>query len=161
MSLINFESAKRDECKREAPAMEFSFDHLFPTHVNFVGDPWEILSKHLGIIEQNSIINKIMKFLLGIGPGIFAIGYTIGTGSVTAMIKAGSEHGMQLLWVLLLSCLFSWVLIEAYGRYALVTGETALHAFRKRFPRQPSLRAGAHARGFCLHRSGRGVFRRA
>lgn len=82
--------------------------------------------------EKNSILNKIIKFLLGIGPGIFAIGYTIGTGSVTAMIKAGSEHGMQLLWVLLLSCLFSWVLMEAYGRYALVTGETALHAFRKR-----------------------------
>ena len=82
--------------------------------------------------EKNSILNKIMKFLLGIGPGIFAIGYTIGTGSVTTMIKAGSEHGMQLLWVLMLSCLFSWVLIEAYGRYALVTGETALNAFRKR-----------------------------
>ena len=82
--------------------------------------------------EKNSILNKIIKFLLGIGPGIFAIGYTIGTGSVTAMIKAGSKHGMQLLWVLLLSCLFSWVLMEAYGRYALVTGETALHAFRKR-----------------------------
>ncbi|MFK7949964.1 MAG: Nramp family divalent metal transporter [Saprospiraceae bacterium] len=82
--------------------------------------------------QKTSILSKILQFLIGIGPGIFAIGYTIGTGSVTAMIKAGSEHGMQLLWVLLLSCLFSWVLMEAYGRYALVTGETALHAFRKR-----------------------------
>ena len=35
--------------------------------------------------------------LLGIGPGIFAIGYTIGTGSVTSMIVAGSQYGMQLL----------------------------------------------------------------
>lgn len=77
-------------------------------------------------------MSKFFKFLLGIGPGIFAIGYTIGTGSVTAMIKAGSEHGMQLLWVLFLSCLFSWVLMEAYGRYYLVTGETALYGFKKR-----------------------------
>jgi len=61
--------------------------------------------------------NFISRFLSGIGPGIFAIGYTIGTGSVTAMIVSGSEHGMQLLWVLFLSCLFSWVLMEAYGRY--------------------------------------------
>jgi len=76
-------------------------------------------------------LSKFFKFLLGIGPGIFAIGYTIGTGSVTAMIKAGSEHGMQLLWVLFLSCLFSWVLMEAYGRYYLVTGETALFGFKK------------------------------
>jgi len=75
--------------------------------------------------------NSISSFLKGIGPGIFAIGYTIGTGSVTSMIVAGSQFGMQLLWVLFLSCLFSWVLMEAYGRYYLVTGETALFGFKK------------------------------
>ncbi|NET31753.1 MAG: divalent metal cation transporter, partial [Cyanothece sp. SIO1E1] len=47
------------------------------------------------------------------------------------MVVAGSQYGMQLLWVLLLSCLFSWVLMEAYGRYYLVTGETALYSFKK------------------------------
>jgi Mn2+/Fe2+ NRAMP family transporter len=46
------------------------------------------------------------------------------------MTKAGSQYGMQLLWVLALSCLFSWVLMEAYGRYAIVTGETTIHSFR-------------------------------
>ena len=81
--------------------------------------------------EEKSILKKLYLFLLGIGPGIFAIGYTIGTGSVTSMIVAGSSYGMQLLWVLALSCLFSWVLMEAYGRYYLITGETALFAFRK------------------------------
>ena len=60
-----------------------------------------------------------------------AIGYTIGTGSVTSMIVAGNNHGMQLLWVLALSCFFSGILMEAYGRYTLVTGETALYGFRK------------------------------
>ncbi len=76
-------------------------------------------------------MKKILQYLKGIGPGIFAIGYTIGTGSVTAMVVAGSQYGMQLLWVLFFSCLFSWVLMEAYGRYYLVTGETALYSFRK------------------------------
>lgn len=79
------------------------------------------------------MIKKIVQFLVGIGPGFFAIGYTIGTGSVTSMIVAGSQYGMQLLWVLFLSCLFSWVMLEAYGRYYLVTGETALFSFRKHF----------------------------
>ena len=79
-------------------------------------------------------MSKLIKAILGFGPGIFAIGYTIGTGSVTAMIVAGSTYGMQLLWVLLLSCLFSGALIYAYGNFALVTGETALHAFRKYLP---------------------------
>lgn len=76
-------------------------------------------------------MNKLLQHLKAIGPGIFAIGYTIGTGSVTSMVVAGSQYGMQLLWVLLLSCLFSWVLMEAYGRYYLVTGETALYSFKK------------------------------
>jgi len=83
------------------------------------------------VLNTVTMLKKIYQFLLGIGPGIFAIGYTIGTGSVTSMIVAGSSYGMQLLWVLALSCLFSWVLMEAYGRYYLVTGETALFAFRK------------------------------
>ncbi len=81
--------------------------------------------------KEKNLWKKIIGFLLGIGPGIFAIGYTIGTGSVTSMIVAGSSYGMQLLWVLALSCFFSWVLMEAYGRYYLVTNETALYAFRK------------------------------
>jgi Mn2+/Fe2+ NRAMP family transporter len=79
-----------------------------------------------------SFFKKIWLTMLAIGPGIFCIGYTIGTGSVTAMAKAGSEFGMQLLWVLVLSVLFAWVLMEAYGRYAVVTGETAIHSFRKK-----------------------------
>ena len=84
--------------------------------------------------EKKSILKRLYQFLLGIGPGIFAIGYTIGTGSVTSMIVAGSSYGMQLLWVLALSCLFSWVLMEAYGRFYLTTGETALFAIRKHLP---------------------------
>jgi manganese transport protein len=78
------------------------------------------------------MLKRTYQSLSIIGPGIMAIGYTIGTGSVTSMIVAGSRFGMQLLWVLVLSCLFSWVLMEAYGRYYLVTGETALYSFRKR-----------------------------
>ena len=81
--------------------------------------------------KKRSLLQKLLTAVLAFGPGIFAIGYTIGTGSVTSMIVAGSTYGMQLLWVLLLSCLFSGVLIYVYGNYALVTGETALFAFKK------------------------------
>lgn len=76
---------------------------------------------------------KIWLLLLTIGPGIFCIGFTIGTGSITAMTKAGGLYGMQLLWVLALSAFFTWLLMEAYGRYAIVTGDTAIHGFRKNF----------------------------
>lgn len=80
---------------------------------------------------KRSFLKKIIAIVLGFGPGIFAIGYTIGTGSVTSMIVAGSKFNMQLLWVLLLSCFFSGVLMFAYGNYGLLTGETALYGFKK------------------------------
>ncbi|WP_243414933.1 Nramp family divalent metal transporter [Flagellimonas aquimarina] len=80
---------------------------------------------------KKSLSKKVLGLILGFGPGIFAIGYTIGTGSVTSMIVAGSTYGMQLLWVLLLSCFFSGVLIYAYGNYTLISGETALYSFKR------------------------------
>lgn len=81
--------------------------------------------------KKKSLLKRIIAIVLGFGPGIFAIGYTIGTGSVTSMIIAGSKFNMQLLWVLFLSCLFSGVLMFAYGNFALITGETALYGFKK------------------------------
>lgn len=78
-----------------------------------------------------SPFKKFLASILAFGPGIFAIGYTIGTGSVTSMIVAGSRYGMQLLWVLLVSCFFSGILMYTYGNYALISGETALHGFKK------------------------------
>jgi Mn2+/Fe2+ NRAMP family transporter len=82
-------------------------------------------------LSKKSFLKKIIAIILAFGPGIFAIGYTIGTGSVTSMIVAGSKFNMQLLWVLLLSCLFSGILMFVYGNYALITGETALYGFKK------------------------------
>ncbi|MEZ4687016.1 MAG: Nramp family divalent metal transporter [Bacteroidia bacterium] len=79
-------------------------------------------------------MKKLLTFLLAFGPGIFAIGYTIGTGSVTSMIVAGNNFGMDLLWVLFFSCLFSGVLIYVSGSYYLNTGETALFAIRNHVP---------------------------
>lgn len=64
-------------------------------------------------------------------PGIFLLGFNIGTGSVTTMAKAGATYGMSLLWTVLISCIATYIMIKTYGRYTLVTGETALQAFRK------------------------------
>ncbi|MCK0127473.1 Nramp family divalent metal transporter [Erythrobacter sp. F6033] len=64
-------------------------------------------------------------------PGIFLLGFNIGTGSVTTMATAGANYGMTLLWTVLVSCAATYLMIATYGRYTLVTGETALEAFRK------------------------------
>ncbi|NNF35161.1 MAG: Nramp family divalent metal transporter [Saprospiraceae bacterium] len=75
--------------------------------------------------------SRLARWLALFLPGIFLLGFNIGTGSVTAMAKAGATYGMSLLWTIVASCLTTYLLINVYGRYTLVTGETALQAFRK------------------------------
>jgi Mn2+/Fe2+ NRAMP family transporter len=71
---------------------------------------------------------------------VFGIGYTIGTGSVTTMSKAGADYGTELVWVLAGACVFSFVLLEAFGRYSVVTGDTTVHAFRTQLGLGPATR---------------------
>jgi len=78
-----------------------------------------------------TIGEKFAKTLALFLPGIFLLGFNIGTGSVTAMAVAGADYGMSLLWTIIASCFTTFFLITVYGRYTLVTGETALQAFRK------------------------------
>ncbi|MDV7188344.1 Nramp family divalent metal transporter [Lutibacter sp. TH_r2] len=75
--------------------------------------------------------SKFAKWIALFLPGIFLLGLNIGTGSVTTMAKAGAEYGMSLLWTIVASCLTTFFMINLYGKFTLVTGETALQAFRK------------------------------
>ena len=79
---------------------------------------------------NQSFAQKFAKTLGLFLPGIFLLGFNIGTGSVTAMAVAGADYGMSLLWTIVASCLCTFFMINLYGRYTLVTGETALQAFR-------------------------------
>jgi Mn2+/Fe2+ NRAMP family transporter len=82
---------------------------------------------------NKGLLKKTLLGLGAVGPGLFLIGYNIGTGSVTTMAKSGAEHGMSLFWALVLSCLFTYILMVAYGQVTLVTGKTALSSFRASF----------------------------
>ena len=84
--------------------------------------------------EKQSLVKKIGLMLTAVGPGIFMIGYNIGTGSVTNMASAGSRYGMSLFWVLMLSCTFTYVMLVAYGQLTLVTGTTSLQLYKRHLP---------------------------
>ena len=77
--------------------------------------------------ERGGLRKTLALFL----PGIFLLGFNIGTGSVTTMAKAGATYGMSLLWTVLISCAATYIMISVYSRFTLVTGQTALQAFRK------------------------------
>ncbi len=83
---------------------------------------------------------KIRTFIASIMPGIFIIGYNVGTGSVTSMSKAGANFGFDLLWTVLLSCLITYYLIIHFSKYTMVTGETFIQGVKKHI--HPALAIG-------------------
>lgn len=82
---------------------------------------------------NNKLFRRLLIGLSAVGPGLFLIGYNIGTGSVTTMAKAGAEYGMTLFWALVLSAVFTYVLMIAYGKVTIVTGKTALFNIKHQF----------------------------
>jgi manganese transport protein len=84
-------------------------------------------------MANKNLRQRVKLALAAVGPGLFLIGYNIGTGSVTTMAKSGAEHGMSLFWTLLLSCVFTFVLMVAYGQVTLVTGKTILFNYKTQF----------------------------
>ncbi len=79
------------------------------------------------------MLKKIGLFLAAIAPGIFMVGYNIGTGSITTIASSGAAYGMTLVWPLFLSCVFTFYLMLMFGRYTSITGNTILHSFRINF----------------------------
>ncbi len=77
--------------------------------------------------------SRIKHGAAAFAPGIFIIGYVIGTGSVTTMSVAGASYGMTLLWTLALASLFTHLMIVGISRVTILSGETLLHLFRKHF----------------------------
>lgn len=84
-------------------------------------------------MEKISPLKKLTLLLATFGPGLFLVGYNIGTGSVTTAASTGAKYGMTFVWPLLLSCVFTYVLIMAFGRFTVVSGETALASYKNHF----------------------------
>lgn len=80
---------------------------------------------------MKDFFKRVLRIIALVGPGLFCLGFTIGTGSVTSMVKSGSLYGTGLLWVLAISAFFTWVMTQAYGHYGIVTGDTAIHGIRQ------------------------------
>lgn len=85
--------------------------------------------------DQNgeSLGAKLRNMAKSIGPGIFIIGYVIGTGSITTMASAGAKYGMSMTWAVALSCVFTFVMLISISRNTIVSGQTLIHNIRRRF----------------------------
>lgn len=77
--------------------------------------------------------NVIKRTAATLVPGIFIIGYVVGTGSVTTMSSAGASYGMSLTWTLALASLFTHFMVVGISHLTVVSGDTLLSLFRRYF----------------------------
>jgi len=82
---------------------------------------------------------QLIKLASSIGPGIFIIGYIIGTGSVTTMASSGAKYGMSMTWALGLSCFFTYIMIVSISRSTIVSGQTLILSIKQKFGRSIAL----------------------
>jgi Mn2+/Fe2+ NRAMP family transporter len=47
------------------------------------------------------------------------------------MASAGANYGMGLSWAVLISCIFTYILIVTFGQYTLVTNKSAIQSFKE------------------------------
>ena len=75
----------------------------------------------------------VKRTVASLAPGIFIIGYVVGTGSVTTMSSAGASYGMSLTWTLALASVFTHLMIVGISRLTILSGQTLLYLFRRHF----------------------------
>lgn len=57
MSIIDFSTLNSRKEAKAQQAEAYPYDTYFPESVSFIGEPWTTLAKHIGRIEQGSVIN--------------------------------------------------------------------------------------------------------
>lgn len=90
-------------------------------------------------VASPAVRGMLAKIVAVVGPGLFVLGYTIGTGSVTTMATSGAAYGMTLTWAVALSCLFTFFLIVGISRLTIVRGRPFVSAVRDTFGRALAL----------------------
>lgn len=95
MSLIDFNTLADRSGKQQQQPECFSYDSYFPQSISFVGEPWTILSKHIGKLEHNSVVNFWTFGRYAMHDIINYVCRQIGTCSVNACTWAITEKAVS------------------------------------------------------------------
>ena len=75
------------------------------------------------------------KFWKLAGPGLIVAASGIGSGDVVSATVGGANHGVVLLWAIVVGAFFKFVLNEGIARWQLATDMTALEGWAEYLPR--------------------------
>ncbi len=76
-------------------------------------------------------MQKIIRFLNNLGPGILAASAAIGVSHLIQSTRAGGYFGFELLWIVVLVNIVKYPFIEYGFRYTGATGENLLQAYNR------------------------------
>ncbi|HTE27801.1 Nramp family divalent metal transporter [Flavitalea sp.] len=85
--------------------------------------------------EPPRSISSSLKFL---GPGFILSASIVGSGELIATTTLGAKAGFTAFWIIIVSCLVKVAIQLEFGKYAILTGETAMKSFNT----LPGLRLG-------------------
>lgn len=74
---------------------------------------------------------RFSAILRQLGPGLIISANIVGSGELIVTPKLGAEHGISLLWFVLLGCLIKVFVQIELGRYAVARGGTTLEALNE------------------------------
>jgi hypothetical protein len=75
-----------------------------------------------------------LGWLKAVGPGVIALGVSIGSGEFLLGPAAFVQHGFSLLWVVLIAIVFQTIFNTEVMRYTLATGEPVFSGFMRTRP---------------------------
>ena len=75
-----------------------------------------------------------LGWLKAVGPGVIALGVSIGSGEFLLGPAAFVQHGFSLLWVVLIAIVFQTIFNTEVMRYTLATGEPVFSGFMRTKP---------------------------
>lgn len=79
------------------------------------------------IKEPPSTFTQRLKFL---GPGFILSASIVGSGELIATTTLGASAGFTAFWIIIASCLIKVAVQLEFGKHTILTGETAMQAFR-------------------------------
>jgi manganese transport protein len=76
--------------------------------------------------EPPVTVSSSLKFL---GPGFILSASIVGSGELIATTTLGAKAGFTAFWIIIVSCLVKVAIQLEFGKYAILTGETAMKSF--------------------------------
>ncbi len=85
----------------------------------------------LAQLTQQPLGQRLWSYLKLSGPGYLQSAFTLGSGTASACVLAGSKYGYQLLWVHPLAIIMGAIMLSALAKLTLTTRERAYDAFAR------------------------------